>query len=96
MDGSKGRSRLFSLGLLLLFAQSYHYVPLASGQQGKTIDGKPRLVRKQGPIYQGAWPAVSSVKIILRHDGWLTNDADGPPYCMRIKMGGSVTKFWSG
>ena len=34
MDDNKGR-RIFSLGLLLLFAQSYHYVPLASGQQGK-------------------------------------------------------------
>lgn len=34
MDGHKG-SRLFSLGLLLLFTQSCHYVPLANGQQGK-------------------------------------------------------------
>ena len=34
MDGSKGR-RLFSLRLLLLFTQSYRYVPFASGQQGK-------------------------------------------------------------
>ena len=31
----------------------------------------------QGLIYQGAWSAVSSIKIILRLDGWLTND--GPP-----------------
>ena len=38
MDGNKGR-RLLSLGLLLLFTQSYDYVPLASGQQGKQCRG---------------------------------------------------------
>ena len=45
MDDNKGR-RLFSLGLLLLFAQSYHYVPLASGQQGKQYKlTKPLIIK---------------------------------------------------
>ena len=36
MDGMKGKR--FSLGLWLLVTQSYHYIPLASGQQGKLIN----------------------------------------------------------